>query len=142
MESEHKQIAALLTDKTTVNEQFTYVVGKLNDKEIILRQCGIGKVNAAVGTAELIRTFHPDCVISTGVAGGIDSCLNVMDVVVSTKTVHHDFFIGMGCEYGQVQGMPTYFEADQRLVDAAIALNDFVFDKYGIVCGNIALVNR
>lgn len=26
--------------------------------------------------------------------------------------------------------------------DAAIALNDFVFDKYGIVCGNIALVNR
>jgi len=26
--------------------------------------------------------------------------------------------------------------------DAANALNDFVFDKYGIVCGNIALVNR
>ena len=26
--------------------------------------------------------------------------------------------------------------------DAAIALNDFVYDKYGIVCGNIALVNR
>ena len=81
MESEHNQIAALLTDKNTVNDQFTYVVGKLDDKEIILRQCGIGKVNAAVGTAELIRTFHPDYVISTGVAGGIDSCLNVMDVV-------------------------------------------------------------
>lgn len=26
--------------------------------------------------------------------------------------------------------------------DAANALNDFVFEKYGIVCGNIALVNR
>ena len=26
--------------------------------------------------------------------------------------------------------------------DAASALNDFVFDKYGIVCGNIALVSR
>ena len=26
--------------------------------------------------------------------------------------------------------------------DAATALNDFVYDKYGIVCGNIALVNR
>ena len=35
-------------------------------------KCGIGKVNAAAGT-ELIRTFQPDCVISTGVAGGIDS---------------------------------------------------------------------
>ena len=133
MESEHKQIAALLTDKTTVNDQFTYVVGKLDDKEIILRQCGIGKVNAAVGTAELIRTFHPDYVISTGVAGGIDSCLNVMDVVVSTKTVHHDFYIGMGCEYGQVQGMPTFFEADQRLVDAALALNNPTIHT-GLIC--------
>ena len=26
--------------------------------------------------------------------------------------------------------------------DAAIALNDFVFDKYGLVAGNIALVQR
>lgn len=26
--------------------------------------------------------------------------------------------------------------------DAAIALNDFVFDKYGIICGNISLVSR
>jgi len=26
--------------------------------------------------------------------------------------------------------------------DAAIALNDYVFDKYGIVCGNIALISK
>lgn len=26
--------------------------------------------------------------------------------------------------------------------DAAVILNDFVFDNYGIVCGNIALINR
>ena len=30
----------------------------------------------------------------------------------------------------------------QGFEDAANALNDFVFDKYGIVCGNIALVNK
>ena len=30
----------------------------------------------------------------------------------------------------------------QGFEDAANALNDFVFDKYGIVCGNIALVSR
>lgn len=30
----------------------------------------------------------------------------------------------------------------QGFEDAATALNDFVYDKYGIVCGNIALVNR
>ena len=30
----------------------------------------------------------------------------------------------------------------QGFEDAAAALNDFVYDKYGIVCGNIALVSR
>ena len=30
----------------------------------------------------------------------------------------------------------------QGFEDAATTLNDFVYDKYGIVCGNIALVNR
>lgn len=112
MESEHKQIASLLTDKTSVQDQYNYIVGKLGDKDVVLCQCGIGKVNAAVGTSELIRSFRPDCVISTGVAGGIDACLNVMDVVVSTKTVHHDFFIGMGangdkCKVCRLTSMPT-----------------------------------
>ena len=133
MESEHKQIASLLSDKKNVKDQFNYIVGKLEDKDVVLCQCGIGKVNAAVGTSELIRSFHPDCIISTGVAGGIDACLNVMDVVVSTKTVHHDFYIGMGCELGQVQGMPTYFEADQRLVDAALALHNPSIHA-GLIC--------
>lgn len=30
----------------------------------------------------------------------------------------------------------------QGFEDAAIALNDYVFDKYGIICGNIALITR
>lgn len=30
----------------------------------------------------------------------------------------------------------------QGFEDAAIALNDFVFDKYGVVCGNISLITR
>ena len=68
MESEHKQIASLLSDKKSVKDQFNYIVGKLEDKDVVLCQCGIGKVNAAVGTSELIHSFHPDCVISTGVA--------------------------------------------------------------------------
>ncbi len=69
-------------------------------------KCGIGKVNAAAGTVELIRTFQPDGVISTGVAGGIDSCLKIMDVVVSRQVVYHDVWCGEGNMYGQIQGLP------------------------------------
>ena len=40
-------------------------------------KAGIGKVNAARATAELILTERPDCIINSGVAGGIDNCLKV-----------------------------------------------------------------
>lgn len=125
MTSEHDRIASLLEGmENCVSGKFIYKKGLLNGNEIILRQCGIGKVNAAVGTAELIRTFSPDCMISTGVAGGIDKCLEVMDVVVSNHVAYHDVWCGMGCDKGQIQGMPTFFDADKQLVDCAISVAD------------------
>ena len=71
MASEQKQLANQLENKTERKEgPFTYIEGSIKHNTIILMQCGIGKVNAAAGTVELIRTFQPDCIISTGVAGG------------------------------------------------------------------------
>lgn len=124
MNKEHVQIAKMLQNIKEEKSLFSYVIGELGNNTVILSKCGIGKVNAAVGTAEIIRRYSPDAVVSTGCAGGIDACLNVMDVVVSDRCVHHDFFIGMGCEKGQIQGMPTYFTSDTRLIDVAKSLND------------------
>lgn len=125
MQSEYEQLAMLLSDATERREgDFSYLVGKLGANEIVLLRCGIGKVNAAVGTVELLRTFSPDAVVSTGVAGGIDECLGVMDVVVSSSIVYHDVWCGMGCEYGQIQGMPVLFTAGESLWQCALSLND------------------
>ncbi len=124
MTKEHVQIARMLQDIKEERHLFTYLIGNLGENAIILSKCGIGKVNAAVGAAEIIRRYNPDVVVSTGCAGGADDSLSVMDVVVSDRCVHHDFFIGMGCEKGQIQGMPTYFPSDERLVDIAKSLND------------------
>ena len=121
MDSEFSQIAALLEDKKEVADIYNYLVGKIGDKEVVVTKCGIGKVNAAVGTTEVIRRFKPDAVISTGCAGGIDSSLNVMDIVVADRTVHHDVYLGddWGLEKGHIQGMPHYFNSDEALVKAA-----------------------
>ena len=74
MTSEFEQLAAMLDGVAKREENnIEYLVGYVGKNEIILRQCGIGKVNAAVGTAELIRSFAPDAIVSTGVAGGIDT---------------------------------------------------------------------
>ena len=124
MQSEHDLLAALIENKTTtIINEFSYLHGTMGNHQIILMQCGIGKVNATIGTTELIRNYAPQCIISTGVAGGIDECLGVMDVVVSKQTVYHDVWCGMGCEYGQVQGMPAVFKAGESLWKCADSLN-------------------
>ena len=128
MDSEHRQLSERLSDKReTVEGKFRYVEGRVGGNESILTQCGIGKVNAAVGAAELIRRYRPACIISTGVAGGIDTCLQVADVVASSRLVYHDVYCGNdGTEYGQIQGMPLFYEADVRLLRHAVGLNQSV----------------
>jgi adenosylhomocysteine nucleosidase len=136
MKSEFDLLADLLENSQIIHSnQFDYISGHLGQNQIILQQCGIGKVNAAIGTTELIKTFSPDCVISTGVAGGIDKSIGVMDVVVSQKTVYHDVWCGMGCDKGQIQGFPTYFTSDQRLLDVAKNLqNTETRIHSGLIC--------
>ncbi|MGA9227162.1 MAG: 5'-methylthioadenosine/S-adenosylhomocysteine nucleosidase [Mesobacillus sp.] len=95
--------------------------GKIDSLEVILLKSGIGKVNAALGTALLIEKFQPDVIINTGSAGGFHRDLNVGDVVISTEVRHHDVDVTIfGYEYGQVPRMPAYFSPDQRLVSAAV----------------------
>lgn len=138
MTSEFEQLAAMLDGVAKREENnIEYLVGCVGKNEIILRQCGIGKVNAAVGTAELIRSFAPDAIVSTGVAGGIDTSLDVMDVVVSSSIVYHDVWCGMGCEYGQIQGMPALFAADEKLCVVAESLNGDPENKTRIHAGLI-----
>lgn len=110
--------------------------GKIGENEVVLWQCGIGKVNAAVGTMKLVQEHQPDCIISTGLAGGIDASLRVMDVVVGTETCYHDVWCGEGNEYGQVQGLPARFAADGRLQAAAdrVAEHSDMNVRKGLIC--------
>lgn len=97
--------------------------GRLGNNDIVLWQCGIGKVNAAIGTMRLYAEHHPDAILSTGLAGGIDPLTSVMDVLAATQAVYHDVDCGSGlnCVYGQIQGLPARFDADQLLLDHALA---------------------
>lgn len=123
MKVEHDQIVGLLDERRECHgEVFNFSEGKLGTGDIVVMQCGIGKVNAAVGATEMIRRFAPQCIISTGVAGGIDQRLKLMDVVASSQVVYHDVWCGEGNEYGQVQGLPPRFEGDKRLLEEAVTI--------------------
>lgn len=143
MTSEYEQLAALLEQQhTAANGPFTCLEGRLSGHDIVLTQCGIGKVNAAAGTTELIRTFRPDCVVSTGVAGGIDTSLKVMDVVVSRELVYHDVWCGPGNAYGQIQGCPERFSGDERLCRAALSLTGEAPVREGLICTGDRFITR
>lgn len=143
MSVEFRQVASMLRDTATVQSgPHSFLVGTLGENKIVLLQCGIGKTNAASGVTNLIINFHPDLVISTGVAGGIDTCLDVMDVVVGRTVCYHDVFCGDDCDPGQVQGLPKYFEGDKRLTEIAVALDSTVRIVPGLVCTGDQFVTR
>lgn len=96
---------------------FEFHRGKMGRHDVMVMQCGIGKVNAAMGTLTLINAFLPDYVINSGVAGGADSSVNVMDIVAGARVAYHDVWCGPESELGQVQGLPLYFEGAERLLE-------------------------
>ena len=120
MHKEHEQLVALLADVNEVTHgRFSFTEGTLNGHRLVLMESGIGKVNAAVGAVELINHYQPDALINTGVAGGIDTSLGVMDVVAGSRVAYHDVDCGPESLPGQVQGLPLYYEADPKLLAAA-----------------------
>ena len=88
----------------------------LADADLIVKKSGIGKVNAAITATRLIMEHHPDCIISTGVAGGIDSSLHVTDIVVAENVAYHDYFIG---EEGEGTELYKPFPCDANMIDVA-----------------------
>lgn len=100
------------------------VLANNSKHEIIPVHCGWGKVNSAVNAYKLISEHHPDCIISTGCAGGIAKDVHLLDVVVAAEVAYHDCWYGEPNEYGQVQGFPARFQAHPALLAAAKSLNN------------------
>lgn len=133
MQSEYDLMSHIMTNATTdTHNGVRCCIGTITGKRVILMQSGIGKVNAAVRVAEVIRSERPDYVINSGVAGGIGEGIRPGDVVVATDTCYHDVWCGEG-EWGQVQGLPLFFRSDKTLLDAA---RKVVSDKvrFGLIC--------
>ena len=123
MDKEFRRISELLDGlDVELDGGRKFVTGTLGENELVLHQCGIGKVNAAIGTSEMIRRYNPDLLVSTGCAGGVRTDMEVMYIVASTELAYHDVYCGeaMGkTVYGQVQGMPARYSSPSDLVEKA-----------------------
>ena len=139
MRKELELLLPLLENKQeTVIDGFTFYQGAVGRHQVVAMQCGIGKVNAAMGALTLINHFAPDKVINTGVAGGADKAVNVMDIVVGSKVAYHDVWCGPESPLGVVQGLPLYYEGDADLLALMPVREDI---QVGLICSGDQFIN-
>ena len=68
----------------------TFHEGVLMGLPVVLVQCGVGKVNAAVCAQTMALIYEPELIINSGVSGALSPELRVGDVVIGTDVVQHD----------------------------------------------------
>ncbi len=74
----------------TVSGKNVYV-GKVFSKDVAVCVCGVGKVNAAMGTQLLISKFDAEKIVNFGVAGGLNDGTKLCAVYQIDSAVQFDF---------------------------------------------------
>ena len=115
------------------------IEGKINEKDIILVKCGIGKVNAARTTQLLIDNFDIDYIINVGTAGGLSTHIEIGDVVIGEKLLQHDFDKSAGGnERGYISDLGLYMFSDAKLIEKAKYSMENVNENFHVHVGTIA----
>ena len=93
-----------------------FYCGSLLEKDIVVVQSGIGKVNAALATQLLIDFYRPSKLIFTGLAGSGDFSVAIGDFVLATSLVQHDFDLcHFGRELGVIPNVGRFIPCDSNL---------------------------
>ena len=126
------EIAALQEnmENTTVVKRagMDFYEGKLRGLDVVVVQCGVGKINAAICTQVLCDCFGVTHLVNTGIAGSLCAELDIGDLVISKDAIHHDFDLRFwGRPIGQVPGMDVIaFPAEETMRNLALAAAETV----------------
>ena len=114
--------------KTQTHAWSTYYEGKLEGCDVVVVQCGVGKVNAAMCAQILCSCYGVTHLVNTGIAGSLNAQLDIGDLVVSRDAMYHDFDCNaFGYPSGKVPGMDVIaFPADEKLMESAFAAAEAV----------------
>ncbi len=136
-----------------------YISGQIFNHDVCLVFSRWGKVAAASTATTLIQHYGVECLIFTGVAGGVDPELSIGDIVVADNLVQHDmdvsFLQGMaefeipllGVSDFRVrekdvqtamQAVTTYLNLDLKQEVASETLASFSITQPQVVRGTIA----
>ena len=132
---EVEELTKLLTNKEEKTiAKMKYICGEINGKKVVMTECGIGKVNAAMSTQVMIDHYSPQVIINSGIAGSVSKTLKIGDIVISKDCVQHDFD---GTQMGDPKGLIQY--NDETRID--IPVNKDVAEKLFEACKDIKDTN-
>ena len=126
------EVEALVQNLKNVSEHThawsTYYEGTLEGLPVVVVQCGVGKVNAAMCAQLLCSCYGVTHLVNTGIAGSLCNDLDIGDLLVSRDAMYHDFdCANFGYPYGKVPGMDVIaFPADETLMAYAFAAAESV----------------
>ena len=113
--NEIKKIMNNVQEKTIYELKF--YEGTINNKNIVLVESGVGKVNAARTTQVLIDNYEIDAVINVGSAGSANQELQRGDIVIGKTLVQHDFDItAFGHPKGYISNVGEKIKSDENLI--------------------------
>ena len=106
----------------------TFYEGKLEGLDVVIVQCGVGKVNAAMCTQILCSCYGVTHIVNTGIAGSLCAELDIGDLVVSRDAMYYDVDCNtVGYPTGKVPGMDVIaFPANEVMIDCAFAAAESV----------------
>ena len=98
-----------------------YHVGTLRGRPVVITQSGMGKVLSAAGATAMLNHFRISSVLFTGVAGGVADDTHVLDVVIATGLVQHDYGQMTNQGFARLEGTAGdgVFPCAEELVRAA-----------------------
>lgn len=138
-----------LTDmEVTKIAEMEFCKGKLGENNVVVVQCGMGKVNAGICAQTLISTYGCTKIINTGVAGSLDNRLDIGDLVISIDAVQHDFTVeAIGFEKGEIPYTGRYaFPADEQMrkdaIEAQKAVAPNIKSLEGRVCSGDQFISE
>ena len=125
--------------QVTRKASMEFYSGIIEGKNVVVVRSGIGKVNAAVCTQILIDDFKAEVVINTGIAGSLNTDINIGDIVVSTDVLQHDMDVRVfGYPLGEIPQLGTLsFPADERMASLARSVCEKVNTEVKVFSGRI-----
>ena len=120
MKEEMEEIKKIMNN---IQEQQIYELiffkGKIKNSDVVLVECGVGKVNAARVTQILIDNFKDmDIIINVGSSPSANDELNIGHIVIGEKLIQHDFDItAFGHKKGYISNIGENIHSNPELID-------------------------